>query len=343
MSKKTVNYDKINYGFSLLKMLLAFEVLLGHFANWKQYDTILMWPFRELVSLAVPCFVILSFYLMARSFLSRDEGKFRTRLIRLLIPQVGWAVIYYVIYLLLDLFLHTGITDGPQDLFWQTLTGHSRNLNPSMWYQVDVIVISIIFYYIFKYLDDRKGYLALIGLMVFSYFMQLSGINKALFGGLEFELKYPLGRILEMIPFAVIGFSLKYFDILEKLKKYRYLIMPLCLIVAFIGFNIPWPTYDDFGFSGFAKPYLALCIVPFAFMCPFEYLPLVLKKFILKITDYSLGIYCIHRLINMLLTVFFPNISLLSFERCIMLYIICYIACQLIDLIPNKTIKQLVN
>ncbi len=343
MSKKTIDYNRINYGFSLLKMLLAFEVLLGHFAIWDEYDTILIWPFRELVSLAVPCFVILSFYLMARSFLARDPQKFKTRLIRLLIPQIGWAIIYYIIYLLLDLFLHTKLTAGPQDLFWQTLTGHSRNLNPSMWYQVDVIVISILFYFIFKYLDDKKAYLSLIGLLLFSYFMQLSGINRALFGELEFELKYPLGRILEMIPFAVIGFSLKYFNILEKLKKHRYIVMAACGILFFVGFNIPWPAYKDFGFSGFAKPYLALCIVPFAFLVPLEYLPLTIKKVILKITDYSLGIYCIHRLINTLLYAFIPGITLHSIERCILLYIVCYAVCWLIERIPNKTVKQLVN
>jgi hypothetical protein len=343
MSNKTVNYDKINYGFSLLKMLLAFEVLLGHFAIWNEYDTILVWPFRELVSLAVPCFVMLSFYLMEKSFLARDPGKFKTRLIRLLIPQVGWAIIYYVIYLLLDTFLHTGLQSGIQDFFWQLFTGHSRNLNPSMWYQVDVIIITILFYFVFKYLDDRKGYLVLIGLTVFSYFMQLSGINMALFGDLEFELKWPLGRILEMIPFAFIGFSLKYFNILEKLKRFRYILMPLCMILFYLGFCIPWPPYKDFGFSGFAKPYLAIWIVIFAFVAPFELLPLSFKKAILKITDYSLGIYCIHRLINTLLYVFVPGITLRSFERCILLYIVCYAVCWLIEKIPNKTVKQLVN
>lgn len=338
-----INYDRINYGFSLLKMLLAFEVILGHFVIWKEYDPRIVWPFRELVTLAVPCFVILSFYLTANSYLRRDDEKFKIRFRKLLLPQIVWAVIYYVIYALIDAFMHADLHSGPMDLFWQTLTGHSRYLNPSMWYQFDVIVITLIFYLIFRYLDDRKAYIALIALTVFAIVMEFSGINKALFGNLEFELKYPLGRIVEMIPFAFIGFSLRYFNIYEKLKKHRYIIMPLCVVAFLVGYHIPWTILDDFGFAGFVKPYLALCVVTFAYLAPFEYLSLNIKKIIVKMTDYSLGIYCIHRLVNTLLLVFLPSLSIRSFARCIMLYILCYVTCWLIEKIPNKIAKLIVN
>ena len=344
MSNKTINYDKINYGFSLLKMLMAFEVLLGHFADWSEYDPRIVWPFRELVSLAVPSFVIMSFYLTGRSFLARNDDKFKTRLVKLIIPQVIWAFIYYVIYVLLDVFMHKHLTSGISDLFWQIFTGHSRYLNPSMWYQVDVILITILFYLIFRYIkDNRKAFFTLLGLMIVCYILQFTGINRALFENLEFELKYPLGRIIEMIPFAVIGFSLRYFDLFEKIKKYRWFIMPACIVLFMLAFRLPWPELDDFGFSGFAKPYLAMCIVTFAFLVPLSSLNLRLKKFILKISDYSLGIYCIHRLINTLLKVFAPWIALHSFERCILLYIVCYFVCFLIEKIPNRNVKLLVN
>ncbi len=344
MNKKAINYDRINYGFSLLKMLMAFEVLLGHFADWSEYDPRIVWPFRELVSLAVPSFVIMSFYLTGRSFLARNDEKFKTRLIKLIIPQVIWAFIYYIIYVLLDVLMHKHLTSGISDLFWQILTGHSRYLNPSMWYQIDVIVITVLFYLVFKYIkDDRKAYFTLVGLMVFSYFLQFSGINRALFGELEFELKYPLGRIAEMIPFAVIGFSIRYFDLFEKIKKFRFIIMPACVVLFMLAFHIPWGELKDFGFSGFAKPYLAMCIVTFAYLVPLSSLTLGLKKFILMISEYSLGIYCVHRLVDTLLKVFAPWIALRSFERCILLYIICYFVCFLIEKIPNKNVKLLVD
>ncbi len=344
MKEKKINYDKINYGFSLLKMLMAFEVLLGHFADWNEYDPRIVWPFRELISLAVPCFVFMSFYLTEKSFLNRNDEKFKVRFKKLLIPQVAWAIIYYVIYLLIDVTMNKKLTNGISDLFWQILTGHSSYLNPSMWYQFDVIVITVLFFLIFRFIkDDRKAVFTLIGVMLFSYILQFTGINRALFGEMIFELKYPLGRIVEMIPFAVIGFLLKYFNVLDRLKKYRWIVMPACVVLFLLGFRIPWPELKDFGFAGFAKPYLALCILIFAFLTPLEGLNLNIKKAIVRITDYSLGIYCMHRLVNTLLKVFIPSISLHSFERCILLYIVCYIICFLIDLIPNKDVKLLVN
>ena len=182
MSEKSLNYDKVNYGFSLLKALMAFEVILAHFCNWEEYDPLAVWPFRDLVSLAVSCFAIMSFYLMTDFFLKRNHARFVQRIKRLSIPQIGWALIYFLAYLFLNLLCRAGLPLKPIDLFWQMLTGHSMNLNPTMWYQFNVIVITVVFYFIFSKTNDHKGFLSLIILLFFSYFMQYSGINRALFG-----------------------------------------------------------------------------------------------------------------------------------------------------------------
>lgn len=343
MDKRSINIDRYNYGFALLRVLMAFEVILAHFCNWDEYNPLIVWPFRELVSLAVSCFAIMSFYLMTDFFLKRDHSRFLQRMKRLIVPQIGWAILYFFIYLFLNIIFHAGLPLKSIDLFWQMLTGHSMDLNPTMWYQFNVIVITALFYFIFKKTDDHKGFHILILLLVFSYFMQYSGINRSLFKDLPFELKKPIGRILEVIPFAVIGFALKYLDVFEHLKKHRYLVMTVCIIAFLAGFSIPWPEVKGFDYSGFAKPYLSLCIITFAFLMPFEYLDQNIKKMILKITDYTMGIYCSHRLIYTLLYVFFPSLSLHSFERCALIYFLCYILCFAIDKIPSKAIKQLIN
>ena len=324
-------------------MLMAFEVILAHFCDWKEYDPVLLWPFRSLNSLAVTCFAIMSFYLMADSFLQRDKELFKKRLIRLFIPQIAWAFIYYFIYATIDLFLNIGLHNGIQDLFWQILTGHSQYLNPTMWYQFNVIIITVIFYYIFKYFDNKRAVYILIALMFFCYFLQFSGINRALFENLIFELKKPLGRIAEMIPFCVIGFLLKYYDVLNYLKKYRYIVMAICIALFYIGFRIPWIEVKDFDYSGLAKPYLSLCVITFAYLCPFEYLTDNYKKFILKISNYTLGIYCSHRLIYTLLQIFVPELAIRSFERCILIYIICYFMCLLANKTNISLLKKITN
>lgn len=344
MSEKSLNYDKINYGFSLLKALMAFEVILAHFCNWEEYNPLVVWPFRELVSLAVSCFAIMSFYLMTGFFLKRDHARFIQRIKRLTIPQIGWALIYFLAYLFLNLLYHAGLPLKPIDLFWQMLTGHSMNLNPTMWYQFNVIIITALFYLVFSKTDDHKGFIVLIVLLIFSYFMQYSGINRALFKDLPFELKKPLGRILEVVPFAVIGFILKYLNIFEHLKKHRYLVMIICVVAFLAGFYVPWPEVKGFDYSGFAKPYLSLCIVTFAYLAPFEHLNTNIKKVILKITDYTMGIYCSHRLVYTLFYVFVPNLLLHSFEKCILIYFVSYLLCFLIDhIFPNKAVKELLS
>ena len=332
--------DRINYGLSLLKMLMAFEVLLSHFASWKEYDPRLVWPFRQLNSLAVPCFLIISFYLTAHSFRKRDNEKTIDRFKRLLIPQIFWAFIYYIIYAVIDLVLHKGLHSGISDLFLQLITGHSRYLNPSMWYQFDLIIVTLLFSILFHYLDDRKIDIVFIFLLAISYFLQFSGINHSIFHEMEFEFKYPLGRIVETIPYAIIGYYLRCFDIFNKLKKYRYFIMIAAVVLFLGGFYVPWPEIDDFGYGGLAKPYLSLCIIAFAFLAPFEYLNQKTKNMILKISDYTLGIYCIHRLINTLLQVFLPFIALRSIERCVLIYILSYFICFLLDQIKNPFIQR---
>ena len=322
---------------------MAFEVLLSHFAKWDEYNPLIVWPFRQLVSLAVPCFIAISFFLTAKSFINKDETKFKTRLYRLLIPQIGWAFIYYIIYALIDLTMHKNLHSGINDLFWQLFTGHSRYLNPSMWYQIDMIVVTIIFYYIFKLFDNKKSFIILSVITLLCYFLQFSGINVLLFGNLEFELKYPLGRIAEVIPYAYIGFTMKYLNIFDKLKPYRYAVMFICIVLFMLGFRIPWITVDDFVYGGLAKPYLMLCVLTFAYLVPLEKLKIRCKKIILKVTDYTLGIYCSHRLINTLLAVFLPTMKMHSFERCLIIYALSYAVCSFIDLIPNKTIKALIK
>ena len=343
MKKTKKELDKINYGFSMLKMLLAFEVVLGHFCEWKQYDSLVMWPFRELVSISVPCFMIMSFYLMTKSLLVRDDSKFKNRLVRLVVPLFGWAIIYWVVMIILDVVFHSGIHVGIHNLLWQAFTGHDTILNPSMWYQLNIIFINIIFYYLFKKFGNKKGYIALVILMLICYALQYSGINYMLFKDLRFELKWPLGRFAEMIPYAVIGVTLKYFDVYEKLKKYRFIIMPLCVVLFLFGFSIPWHEMDDFYFSGLCKPYLALWVITFAYYAPLEYFSYSLKKLMLLFSNFTLGIYCIHRLVNYLLMVFKPNLPMLSFEKCILIYALSYAICYFINLIPNKYAKSLVN
>lgn len=332
-----------NLGLCLLRMLMAFEVILAHFCNWDEYNPKIVWPFKQFVSLAVPCFAIMSFYLLADFFKKRDKYNLINRLKRLIIPQIGWAFAYFFVFLALKFLFDANIEIEIKDLLWQLLTGHSMNLNPTLWYQFDVIIVTIIFYYIFKFFDNDKASKILIGLMFFCYVLQYSGINRTLFGNLPFELKKPLGRIAEVVPYSVIGFSLKHLNVLEKLKTYRYLAMSACVVLFLLGFYIPWIEVKNFDYGGFAKAYLSLCIVTFAYLMPLENLEEKYKKVILKITDYTLGIYCCHRMIYMILIHVFKMDFSHSFGKCVLIYFLSYLLCFFLDKTNSPYIKRMIS
>lgn len=329
---------KIDLGLNLLKMLMCFGVLLAHCWDSKRYEAIIYLPFKEIRSLAVPVFMILSFYFLESFFSSPNPKQLKKRINKLITPLIIWAVIYYILYQYLD------IKVSISDLFWQIFTGHSQTLNPTMWFQVELILLTLIFYELFKYFKTNIAYIILTILTISCFILQYSAINYQLFSNLRFELSYPLGRFIEMIPYAYFGLLLKHFNILEKLKKHRYLNMIIATLLFFIPYNyLSFPLAKGFGYSGITPLYLAIMAIIVASMVPFEKLPSNIKRIIYQISRYTLGIYCCHRLVNVLLINYYPILPIESFSWSIYVYIISYLLCLLISLIPNKIIKSLVE
>ena len=93
--------DSHNYGISLLKMLMCFEVVLIHF--WKEPVSSFLIPFDILKGLAVPTFIYIAFYYSVKTFESANNKKKYKRLFRLIYPLFGWAIIYWIIYLTIQL------------------------------------------------------------------------------------------------------------------------------------------------------------------------------------------------------------------------------------------------
>ncbi|MDO4197504.1 MAG: acyltransferase [Erysipelotrichaceae bacterium] len=322
MSEAELN--KTNIGIALLKALMAFEVVLAHFCKWPDSMPIYMQPFRTLVSLAVPVFFVVSFYYSEKIIISRNRMTKFDRLKKLFLPQLIWAIIYFDIFLILDRFCGTGNNATTMDLLYQVFTGHSSKLNSAMWFQFDLIIITALFCLIYSK-DKKTGLVLTLIITALSIYLQISGINYSFFNGMIFELKYPLGRLAEMIPYATLGFLLKYFDILDTLKKHRYISIIVATILFIAGFIIKWPTFSDFGYGGFTKLYLCIFPVIIAYLFPFEYLTKGIKEILLKLCENTLGIYCMHILVAKLIKVFLPVIYSETFIGCIIIYVVSYL------------------
>ena len=330
------SFKKTDISMALLRMLMCFGVLLAHCWNKKGYDSIFFLPFKEIQVLAAPIFMFLSFYFSYRVFLSRDQGRFLSRMKRLLIPQIGWTLIYWALFQFIEKVTFS-------ELLWQLFTGHSTVLNATMWFQIELILITILFYLIFSALDNRKAISLLCMIMILSFLMQFSGFNLLLFDDLRFELKYPLGRFSEMLPYAITGFFFGYYDVMKKLKEHRLIIAIISLLLLPLPYLIDFPVSKGFGYSGTTIFYLSILMTLFVEMLPFDLLHPTIKKAAILISSYTPGIYCCHRLVFTFLSHFFPAFAFSSFAGCIFLYLICYMICLMIFQVPNRYIKMLVS
>lgn len=82
--------DKYNYGLSLLRVFLTIFVILNHFWESDVVNRVLM-PLSTMRSVAVPTFMLMSFYLTARKISSGSSGDLKKRIVRLAIPFFVWG------------------------------------------------------------------------------------------------------------------------------------------------------------------------------------------------------------------------------------------------------------
>lgn len=351
MEIKGNNY---NYGIAFIKVFFSFCVVCCHY--WEpdiagSYFVQMMYRMR---AIAVPIFVIMSFFLTEKIFADKDTKKIRKRVWRLLFPHISWAVLYFLGYRIIDVLLkYFGFSIGLsvsykfKDLLWQIFFGHSRYLCPPLWYLFALIVINVLLWVIFRYCG-RYSWKIIIMLGIAVLWIQYSGINYKLFGGYEFELRYPLGRLAEVFPVACIGLLLAHSKILEKIKNQRVYVVLICimsmLVIAYGGlFTSP---AEGFGYGGtYAIAYSTTAFILF-YEFPFEKMWIGIKKTLKFLSKYSFGVFCIHLGVgycwNNVLCVYF-GWERNTFIQCICIYIICIFVSWMISHIPVKYVKQLVE
>lgn len=335
--------NKYHYGLCILRMLMCFEVILCHF--WIPDGGWLLKPFDWLKLCAVPIFMLMSFYLTTNVYVGNDYSKQHKRLWRITLPLLVWGVIYWIAFSTFSLFdsnIHVGVVD----LLFQMTTGHSEQLNATMWYQFDLLIITILFICCFRLFTIPKARLILYLLLFTSLALQYSGLNYTLFGNLRFELKYPLGRIAETLPYAIIGFELAYNHWLDNKNTKSYAIIPLALLIfVFLQFKPILRLYLGFNYGGISLFMSSLCAFLLFYFAPMKNMPVVIQKTILFASRYTLGIYCAHRLIAYILEQLFwrLNISINPFLFCILLYACCFMVCHFISKAPSKIAKQIIN
>lgn len=324
-----------NGGIALLKIIMSFSVVLNHF--WINDSTI----FGEYICIvAVPVFMLVSFTLMEEKLKSSNIQHILHRVYRLYIPHFCWAIIYWGIHQVIKWPGYKNISA----LGWQLLTGHSAKLNPPMWYQINLIILTILFWLIFCWFRNKATYI-LVVITILSLFLQYSGTNYGLFDGYIYEIKYPLGRIIEMLPYACLGIWLSEYKVFEKVKSRMWITQSILIILCVLGIlcDLVYKP-EGFGYQGVRWMILSVFLVINFYVFPFEKITAKVQKIIIYVSGYSLGIYCMHYIVGSIINSIFSKLSweIGTVSECVVIYGVCLIGAICISKIPLKCCKDII-
>ena len=123
----------------------------------------------------VPTFVIISFFFLYNSLLTKKIKKYKERLERLLIPYIIYPILTYIINInLYYIFQIDSLKTSLYKLITQLILG--RGLYGVLWFHFNLILITIFFYIIS--LIFKHNFLTFFQIVqIFSYIIQFSQIN----------------------------------------------------------------------------------------------------------------------------------------------------------------------
>lgn len=99
MKKEEILVENYNIGIAFLRIWMCLEVILVHYWSVSDIKNIpwYLLPFESTKMLAVPVFMIISFYFVEKDFISCDLLRIKKRFKRLVIPHCvcGGGIFYY--------------------------------------------------------------------------------------------------------------------------------------------------------------------------------------------------------------------------------------------------------
>lgn len=252
--------NRINYGLLLLEFILSFIVLTSHNFERKTTKNRFIINLTKERKLHVPSFFIISFYFMSKHLYSFKIKILFIRLIRLLIPYIGWPIIIWEINRFLNRKYNFKFPCTFENLKLQLLWAQIY-IRP-LWFNWELISLTILFYIII--IIFRKHSLFILKIMLLlSYFAQYSGYNyNHFFKNYPYYNKYTFGLFLESLPFAVTGYILGIYKVIDILQKHKIktFIFSILIYKIIADYNI---FINKFGviYNGINLNIQSLCLI----------------------------------------------------------------------------------
>jgi hypothetical protein len=281
---------EFNISLSILRMYLCFVVVNDHLFNISTLKYKYLVKFLQ-NGISVPIFFIMSFFLCYKLFSLNDTMKIKLRLERLIIPYFFWPIIIWSFNNIFHFCLKLKLKISLYGLIIQILTGH--NFITVLWFQLNLIVITLLMIFIHKLFYKNTFYI-LINLLIISYFFQYSNINFKFFSQFSFYTRYPFGRLMEAFPFCISGYIFGSLGIIIYLKKKR--IKALQILVSILFISIKYSIFlqiKGFLCQGIRVHIISITIFIIFALNPFEKI-IIIKAYIIFLTNYTSGIYYLH-------------------------------------------------
>lgn len=337
-----VDHKEYNYGWGILKVIMCFAVVCRH--CWMNYNNeYLHTAFYNFTTWAVPVFMLLSFVLCSDFIVTTDITGLKNRVCRLYKPQCFWTIIIWGCYKLMDFLFGTHLVDGI-DLLYALITGAAKKVASQMWFQMDLIILTIFMWVIFHLRNRLVGECILICSTVCSLILQYTGIHAVLWKDIVDEIRYTYASIVEMMPYIAVGYFICNLKIVERIRKSNLMfLMVLLLFVVIIG-RKHFPVANGMFYPGIYLIIIATLLVLIFGAFPVEKCSDAIKKIISVVGKYTLGIYCLHKVIAFYLNIILNKLGLpyATFLVCILIYLLSYLFCFIISKIPLKIVHGIV-
>lgn len=183
---------KINFGLNILRVILAFWIVVAHCANLRNKDLMKIILGKNF---HVPTFMTISFYFFSNNFFKRNINKIKLRFFRLLIPYTIWPLIKFILNNLLFFFYRKEKIINIIDiklLINQIILG--RKIHAVFWFQFNLIIITL-FFTIISFLFKESLLYIFIFICLVSYILQYSDLNYNYFIKYNINVSHSLGHI----------------------------------------------------------------------------------------------------------------------------------------------------
>ena len=266
-------------------------------------------------------------------------GYIRKRSLRLLPPYLFWGTMTWILFFC---FHKTGYIDEGytvEQLLLQLCFGSCTCA--ALWFHFCLITITFLFIFLYFFVPEKED-LFLSFILIGCLFLQYSGLNHRCFQALRYEMKWPLGRIVEMIPYAAMGFICQKINLINKLNTRRtFSLFALVSIFFVVHFYSPFVTPKGFYCQGLYLFCTAVTLTIAFIIFPFHFLPRRVQTKVFEFSRFSMGIYILHLPLSRALTstVFRSDPQFVgTFSYCVMVYFLSFMVSYLISKIPYMSL-----